>query len=825
MPPKLKGAKETKSLHASKGYLYVTSSPNGRAFITASQTGLFRRFEKGLSNEPISIDVKEEDDIPYSITASNKYFSYCTDNGEVNIHLNTTGEFVSTILRQTLSIREVDFSPDGEWIASACDENSVKIVNINDITKIITIDHDVSVNHVSYNPIGTTIATTSADGIVRFFSISSQDPELIRSIPDITPKVNKTDFLIAGFMEDGTENDELFISSKLKWHPDGNLFALPSKSHDIMIFSINDYKPIFSFENGHHGSITDHLWSPSGKLYASISLNDNILNIWNVETHEIHQQYECKNGVSIAWSKNNKEIYVGTKDGTLLFYDVEQLQTEDNKFIDGEANESGSETGDDVNKEDTDMEDAAGGIDGDDLDGWIEDDDHAGYIPNLAKRDRDEIDVLFGQGSKKSKRQNAYTTINRRIHECFQPGSTPWKNQRRYLTMNYLGYCWSVDQDDHFTITVNFFDRDLHREYHFQDYASFDLASLTEDACLFACSGKKKDGNNPTILYRKHEGINDNWEIIFEDKLDKILSIALSSSMVFVCTEKGYVYTYNTFGIPLGVYRQAQYKIVSCIAFNDIFFSVRSTQSGDLVYQIENCNTERIYQKNDTLDIPTSGYLKSLFFSTMGDPCIYDSNGVLLVLSHWRHPLQARWIPLLDTTQMIDRKDKNESYWPLGLNNDKFICIILKSGDGYPVIPLPIPNEFDIKIPIVSITGNNESETNDRKTLEENYMRGSILTSLIEDLVGSKDWETNREIDGEELRGVLTEKQFSTDKVLLRLIQYSCSEGKSAKVLALAQLLGTTKGLEAAGKIALRFELSYAANKINEILEQRMDDE
>ena len=59
---------------------------------------------------------------------------------------------------------------------------------------------------------------------------------------------------------------------------------------------------------------------------------------------------------------------------------------------------------------------------------------------------------------------------------------------------------------------------------------------------------------------------------------------------------------------------------------------------------------------------------------------IYDSEGVLLVLVHWRQPGQAKWVPVLDT-KTLDRLAggrKEETYWPVAVAQNKFHCIILK---------------------------------------------------------------------------------------------------------------------------------------------------
>ena len=57
---------------------------------------------------------------------------------------------------------------------------------------------------------------------------------------------------------------------------------------------------------------------------------------------------------------------------------------------------------------------------------------------------------------------------------------------------------------------------------------------------------------------------------------------------------------------------------------------------------------------------------------------MYDSAGLMSILDRFRRPTQGRWVPFLDTVRLERRKDKDESYWPVGLSNNKFMCLILK---------------------------------------------------------------------------------------------------------------------------------------------------
>ena len=71
-------------------------------------------------------------------------------------------------------------------------------------------------------------------------------------------------------------------------------------------------------------------------------------------------------------------------------------------------------------------------------DDFVSDDDGAGYLDRLnvnGKRDNDHLDRIDGFNSKRIADHQAWKP---RLHQPFQPGSTPWRGQRRYLCKQNL---------------------------------------------------------------------------------------------------------------------------------------------------------------------------------------------------------------------------------------------------------------------------------------------------------------------------------------------------------------------------------------------------
>lgn len=196
------------------------------------------------------------------------------------------------------------------------------------------------------------------------------------------------------------------------------------------------------------------------------------------------------------------------------------------------------------------------------------------------------------------------------------------------------------------------------------------------------------------------------------------------------------------------------------------------------------------------------------------------------MLQHWRSTGQGRWVPLLDT-KLLDRLAqgrKEESYWPVAVAQNKFHCIILKGGDTEPYFPRPLLSEFDFKMPVLTAPpkerdADGEQSANDSFRFEEAFVRESLLLSLLEDVVTS----TNATRDQ---RAEIVRKELEVDKILLQMLAVECREGeeRGMKALELVELMKDRNGkmLEAAVKVAQRYDRSVLEEKIREVGERRL---
>ncbi|KAL8729142.1 MAG: hypothetical protein Q9181_005104 [Wetmoreana brouardii] len=819
--------------HPPNSPTFLTYTPDGTKLITAGSNNVIRVYQTGSDGEPTNIDDCQENNT--ALAATNHSFIVGAEDGSVCVYSLKTYLYDSLLTRCTLPIRDIALSPDGIWAAVASDELDIKIIDTRDMTNVLYIrDLPKPPKHLSFHPSGSYLAISCSDGIVYVYSISTETPLLS----------NKFDGLIRRLEADDEK------SSRVIWHPDGRAFAVPTATRDVQVYSQADGQKQRTFSGGHMGDITALAWSPNAALLATAASDRKIL-IWETKSQKIITKYDYPGVINLAWHPQENIFSFVNSEGELFIYpdflpaehlpllkqpqqpaplirdplsetsgNARETFTNGSKHVsDSRARRRGTpDTLDDILGPETEGED----------DDFVEDDDGAGYLDGINGYGKRSLDLVDGLDGRDAKRRATYQAWQPEIHQPFQPGSTPWRGNRRYLCLNLTGFVWTVDQDSHHTVTVEFYDREFHRDFHFTDPYLYDKACLNEHGTLFSCP--RSTENPAMIFYRPHETWTPraDWRTHLPAGED-VTSISLSDSYITVTTSANYIRVFTLFGLPLKSYRQKSSPTVTCASWRDYILTMGNGPVGaagctSLLYTIENIKRDEVCQSEDIVALPPNTTLKSVLWSDDGDPCIYDSSGVLLVLLHWRSPGQARWVPLLDTKTLerLRGGKREESYWPVAVAQGKFHCIILKGGDQYPYFPKPLLSEFEFKIPCAGAAlqeADENSTANEGPRLEESFVRSSLMLSLMEDLVNATNASHAQ-------RAEIGRREVEGDKLLLQLLNVECREGeeRGMKALEIVGLMRDRSGkmLEAAGKVAGRYGRGLLQEKIGEVAERRL---
>ncbi|WP_152591802.1 FHA domain-containing protein [Nostoc sphaeroides] len=207
-----------------------------------------------------------------------------------------TGEEVSTFAGHKSQVNAVAFSPDGQMLASGSSDKTVKLWNINTSQEICSLlGHALAVNAVAFSPNGQTLVSASSDKTVKLWNISTG--EEIRSLSAYKMGVNAVAF-----------------------SPDGQTLVSGSSDKTVKLWNINTGEEISSLP-AQRSSVTTLLISPDGQSLA-ICTDDKMIKLWNLTTgEEIYTLcgYSWQIG-AIAISPDGQTLASGSQDKTIKFW-------------------------------------------------------------------------------------------------------------------------------------------------------------------------------------------------------------------------------------------------------------------------------------------------------------------------------------------------------------------------------------------------------------------------------------------------------------------------------------------------------------------------
>ncbi len=233
---------------------------------------------------------------------------------------------------------DASFSPDGQIIATASKDKTVKLWSL-DGKEITTLKgHKDLVHSVSFSrdkePDKQIIATASWDGTVKLWTTSGK---LISTLKVNQGAVNSVSFSpdnqkIAtgdskGYVKLWTREGKLITTFKahnnyilsISFSPDSKKIATASADYTVKLWSWDD-KKLKTTLNGH----TDWVWSvsfsPDGKQIATAS-RDMTVKLWSIDGKKIKSMDDHKQSVtSVNFSPDGKMIATASADKTVILW-------------------------------------------------------------------------------------------------------------------------------------------------------------------------------------------------------------------------------------------------------------------------------------------------------------------------------------------------------------------------------------------------------------------------------------------------------------------------------------------------------------------------
>lgn len=248
------------------------------------------------------------------------------------------GSLFKILPGHTLPVTAVNFSPDGKFLASASNDKTIKLWNLEDYSLIRTfVGHQDRVNSINFSADGKLLVSGSADETVKIWN---RDGEIIKTFIEPTDTVSSVIFspngktIAAGSYDqkiylwklDGTRVN-IFTAHKLaiaslKFSADGKTLASASWDNTIKLWNTENGK-LKKNLTGHTDGVTSLSFTTDGKLLISGS-KDSTIRLWNVESGNLLKTlYGNIGGInSLSISRDSQTLVTGSEDAGVRVWNL-----------------------------------------------------------------------------------------------------------------------------------------------------------------------------------------------------------------------------------------------------------------------------------------------------------------------------------------------------------------------------------------------------------------------------------------------------------------------------------------------------------------------
>ena len=278
----------------------------------------------------------------YSVSFSpdGQYIATASGDGTVKLW-KPNGELLKTFTGHQGLVWSVSFSPDGQTIATGSQDRTVKLWNLQGEKLRTLTGHKAEVTHVTFSPDGQTIASVSGDGTVKLRSIEGkllqtldhkQGAWSVSFSPDgQTLATVSVDGMVSLWSMEGKKLNSWQGHEKWIWSvsfsPDGQTIATGSQDKTIKLWDLQG-KKLQTFK-GHTDVVTDISFSSDGQTLASTSA-DHKVKLWNlldgkaIKTIHAHDNWVW----SVSFSNDGQTLATASKDATVKLWNLNhQRQT------------------------------------------------------------------------------------------------------------------------------------------------------------------------------------------------------------------------------------------------------------------------------------------------------------------------------------------------------------------------------------------------------------------------------------------------------------------------------------------------------------------
>lgn len=205
--------------------------------------------------------------------------------------------FAGRITGHEAGVNAVAFSPDDRLVATAGDDETIRLWETGTRRSIATLAAHSRVRSIAFSPDGATIAAARADGAIGLWDTATH-----RLVADLGGRTG--------------------VLNGMAFSPDGRTIASAGADATVVLWDVPSRRRIAELV-GHQGAVATARFSPDGHVIATTG-NDGTLRLWDTDTRTPQATFTGHTGevAAAAFSPDGRTIATAGTDRTVRLWDV-----------------------------------------------------------------------------------------------------------------------------------------------------------------------------------------------------------------------------------------------------------------------------------------------------------------------------------------------------------------------------------------------------------------------------------------------------------------------------------------------------------------------